>query len=140
MNNDTSDDRQALLAFLPVVRSNQELYMSQRWKTTNYALLLYGSIVYILNGNNFCIGSREIIIIFAISSAICLLAIYVTHRLEKSVKECRIMATRIYEKISILKNILEGQHETSLRWIFYAIIVLGYAYVLWTLLSKSVVR
>lgn len=138
MNNSTiddkntlnTDDRNALLAFLQVIRDNTEFYMRQQWTTTNYALLLYGSIIYVL------IGCSEKIIIAVVSTVIGFLAIVAIKKLDVSLSESREMAGIIYEKIPILKSILKGQDHTSLISRFIVIIIFGDVAVIWLLIKK----
>lgn len=137
MNDAINDgDRSALLALLQIIRSNTEFYMRQQWTVTNYAFLLYGAIIGIINlkivqANIACF---ERIILFTLSTLMCVAAIFLIIRLHNSLQTSREMVEDIYEKIPVLKALVEKRPQrTSLTWLFIVLISIGDIAVLWLL-------
>lgn len=137
MNNDiNNEDRGALLALLQVIRSNTEFYMRQQWVVTNYTFLLYGAIIGILNLKIVAskIGCLEKIIAFALSTLMCIAAVFLIIRLQNSLKANREMVGDIYDKIPVLKNLIKKSlPKTSLTWLFIVLLIIGDFSVLWLL-------
>jgi hypothetical protein len=138
MNNISVEDRNVLMTFLKVLRNNQEFYMRQEWATTNYTLILYGLIIVsLINSNWIIISSWGKVFTTIVSTALLLFGILTINSLEESIRECRTMAGRIYERITILNDILEGDHRAAyLSWVFRIIIAAGWVYIIMVLFLK----
>lgn len=139
MNNSIkNDDQNALLTLLQVIRSNTEFYMRQQWAITNYIFLIYGAIIGILNLKLFeaKVGCSEKTVLFAISTLMCIVAIFLIFRLQSSLNANRVMVEDIYDKLPTVKDIVDkSPKKTSLSWLFIVILILGDFAVLW-ILSK----
>ncbi len=137
MNDEISnEDHSALLVLLQLIRSNMEFYMRQQWAVNNYAFLLYGAIIGILNLKIFesKIGCIEKIIASIISTLMCVAAVFLINQLHNSIKANRKMVDDIYDKIPVLKDIIKkSPQKTSLTWLFIILLILGDVTVLWIL-------
>ena len=139
MENEISNgDQNALLTLLQSIRSNTEFYMRQQWAVTNYAFLLYGAIIGIMNLKllETKIGCNEKIFASIISTLMCAFAIILIVLLNSSLQANRKMVDDIYDQIPILKKITEkSPPKTSLTWLFIVLLIVGELTVLW-ILSK----
>lgn len=137
MNNDiNNEDRGALLALLQAIRSNMEFYMRQQWAVTNYTFLLYGAIIGLFNLKIVAskTGCLEKILAFAISTLMCVAAVFLIRRLHDSLQASREMVVDIYDKIPVLKDIVsKSPQKTSLTWLFIVLVIIGNVSVLWIL-------
>jgi len=133
--NAENDDRNALLAFLQVLRGNQEFYMRQQWAIVNYSFLIYGAIIGLIKSVD-KISCPEKIISFSISTLMCAAACFFIWRLNGSLKEAQCMVNEIYNGIPVLNKILDkcSKKPTSVSWLFTVILIFGNLAVLWVIL------
>jgi hypothetical protein len=144
------DNEAYLMTLLKVVRNNQEFYMRQQWKVTNYALVLYGSIIYVLNNIfNWNINCTVRIIFASISVVIFLIAIFLICMLENSTRETRKIANEIYKRVPAVNDVIHATigHRAGIRendetlfrksvvFIFGIVIFFACAVVLWILIK-----
>lgn len=110
------DNESHFMTFLKIIRNDQEFYMRQQWKVTNYALLLYGAIIYILKEVvDWNINCKERIIFATISLIIFFIAISLLCMLEISIGETRKMANKVYKSVPHVGNIIRVTTGQSIK-------------------------
>lgn len=135
--NADNNDRNVLLAFLQVLRGNQEFYMRQQWAISNYSFLIYGAIIGLIMSFESKISSPDKIISFIISTLMCATACFFIWRLNESLKEAQLMVNEIYNGIPVLNKIVDKCAKKSMPvyWLFIVIIIIGNLTVLWVILK-----